>query len=246
MLNTHRQGFSPSTTISVVGESWEEIETGDWTSVGATDWTSGGTASLNGVTWTSENGARCSTFGPDGSTGIRWVQTSNSGIVANTCPAVYASLDDILNAAATDQIYVMFRISVGANAGVCGVTLRESGKYLFGGVIWVATFEVYALADSAEYTDSSQALGGTSDRVIGCLYGSGTLQVYNHGAWTGTWPTKPGGTQVGVIGEDASTAKAATLIDLTSNNLQIGFLGLRSGTNTDFTIHQHKILRRAA
>lgn len=226
---------------------WRTVDDGDWSAASATDLTGGGTVALGAITWTAENGGSCSTLGPDGSTGFRIVQTVNSGIVANTCPGVYAALPDILTAAPTDQLYVMIRVTAGASAGAVGVTLRRSGKYLFGGTLWVAAFEGYAVATASQFTDYSSALAGTTDQVIGLLYGSGTLQVYLHGAWTGAWPAGPlGATAVAHVGEEASSGKASNLIPIDHADTKLGIIGLRSGTNTDFTVLGHRVLRRAA
>ena len=232
---------------SLFSSGWRTVGEGGWSTAGAVDLTGGGTVSLGGVTWTAENGGRCSTLGPDGSTGLRIVQTTNSSIISNTCPGVYAGLPDILTAAPTDQLYMMIRVTAGASAGAVGVTLRRSGKYLFGGMLWVAAFEGYAVATATQYTDYSSALGGTTDQVIGLLYASGTLQVYLHGAWTGAWPVGPSGaTAVAHIGEEASSGKASNLIPIDNADTKIGIIGLRSGTNTNFTVIAHRVLRRAA
>lgn len=233
---------------SASGATWSVLQTVVWSAVTPTDLITTATVSAGGVTWTRENQGKCSTFETDGLTGLRIVQTSNSGIVAGTCPGLYVDLDDIASRAGTSELYLMFRITHSSNSGRGGVAIRNGSDYLFGGTQWVTSqFEVDAVAAADEFTDYSSALGGTSDRVIGVRFWSGAVQVYNHGAWSGAWPTAPGGTAAAHLGEEASAGKASNLIPIDSSSTEIGLITLRSGTpNPDVTFIAHRILYRTA
>ncbi|MCP4915445.1 MAG: hypothetical protein GY913_00850 [Proteobacteria bacterium] len=231
------------------GAEWGALVSIDWSTIGAADLTAGGTVAAGGLTWTAENGGKCSTLGPDGSTGLRFVQTSNSGIVAGTCPAIHTPLSAIPGAiAVNDELYVMLRFTLSANSGRVGVTLRNGTDYLFGGTVWVSVaHEVDALAAADEYTDYSSALGGTADRVLGFRYHGGRIAVHNHGAWSGSWPTGPAGAPVAVMGEEATNGKTATRIPLVGGATTLGIMTLRSTTpNVDDTVIGTRILRRTA
>jgi len=229
------------------GRLWDLLAAVDWTTVGTADLTGGGTIVAGGLTWTAEKGNKCSTFGPDGSTGLRFVQTS-SGTPPSSTTALHTPLSGVPGTIeTTDALLVQIRFTLGSNSGGIGAILRNGSYGVMGGTQWMTTQdEVYAYATATQQTDYSAALGGTSDRVLQLLYTAGALQVYNSGAWSGAWPTAPSGTMDAMQGESASSAKAATLVPLAGESTTLGLLSHRSANpSPDHTIIGTRLLRRS-
>lgn len=226
---------------------WEEAYTIDWSAQSSADLTGGGTVVSGGVTWTAENGGNAAVLGPDGSTGLVIEADTACTILGGTCPGLYAPMDDIVPSSDRHtEVLVLIRCTLTSDRGNVGGTLRKGSEYLFGGPRYVAVWEGYALAATNEFTDYSTALTARTDCVIGLHYRQGCITVEDHGAWSGSWPTGPGGTELGTIGENASTNKTATIFDFADLSTTVfGLLAFYStGATTDWTIHATRFLVR--
>jgi hypothetical protein len=233
------------------GATWETLREADFSTVAAADLTSGGTVDVGGVTWSTTNGFRCSTFGPDGSTGFRVVQNSTGVVSSATSPRVYAAMSSIGTVAAGEEVAVQLRWSAGATPGNfarltvtlygssavnsvnAGVNYQTSpGRWEFGSVVY-----------SSQYTDPGVAVSDSSDAVVEVLISAAGMRVFDRGSWSGAWPSVEGGTLKDAIGTVASAAR--TTVNPSVASAQLGFSTYRSSGTTDITVHGMRILRRA-
>lgn len=249
-LCTTRQGFPPTTIeAAATGLTWQTAWEIDWREQTATDFTSTSTLDVNGVTFTRENADKCSTFEVNAN-GLEFVQDTNSIIVSGTSPALMATLSDLVTLTIHESLYVMYRLSIQADSGIAGVFLRESSEYLNAANRWAGSqHELYGFAGTSDYTDYSAATG-SADVVVGALFTQGALRVFNHGTWSGSWPSSPeSGTEVAVQGEKGSSGKSSTIFDLSSGTLEIGRICYRStAPDPHYIFVQEKalVLREAA
>lgn len=233
------------------GATWETLREADFSTVAAADLTSGGTVDAGGVTWSTTNGVRCSTFGPDGSTGFRVVQNSTGVVSSATSPRVYAAMSSIGTVAAGEEVAVQLRWSAGATPGNfarlvvtlygssavnsvnAGVNYQISpGRWEFGSVVY-----------SDQYTDPGVAVSDSSDAVVEVLISAAGMRVFDRGSWSGAWPSVEGGTLRDAIGTVASAARSS--VDPGVASAELGFSTYRSSGTTDITVHGMRILRRA-
>ena len=76
------------------GAPWVLIAAVDLSAEDAADWTGDGDFLAGGITHTVSNGGKCSTLGPDGSTGLKFVQTTTGIYASGTSPTVSIDLSD--------------------------------------------------------------------------------------------------------------------------------------------------------
>lgn len=238
-------------TAAASGAAWVVASTLDWSAEPAVDLKAVGTlVDANGDTWTAANGAKASTLGTDGSTGLRIVASSNCSIASNNCPEVGIALSTLVPAVDDrDEVYVMMRVTytTASPNGRVGCELDTGGTNIFGGLNYLASpgqLEFGGVTITTQWTDPNIATATDTDLVLGVLYRSGFYEIYSHGAWGGSWPTEPG-TFIISDAEDAGSPKTATAITLTTAALRL--LCMRaSAPSPDLTFHGHRILHRVA
>ena len=248
LQGTRLQGVARA--VEKVGEEWTTLGTFDFTSVASADWRSSGSAVVEGVTFTAINGGKCaSTFGPDGSTGIRIIQTNNGNIGSNNAPGIETSLSDFGTFTDDDELCVDLRIS-GISAGDFGrlvVALRDT-TYISSGVMYRVSpspgqWETGSVVSGSQYTDFSDAVTDSSDFVIQVIFTASGSVIFDRGSWTGAFPADVGGTVVDAIGTFASTSRTNYKPRLSASTFRVAtYKSATSATNV--TIHALRIRRR--
>lgn len=250
LQGTRLQGIGRVTETVTVGEEWTTLGTYDFTAVGAADWRTSGGAVVEGVTFTAINGNKCaSTFGPDGSTGIRIVQTNNGTIASNNSPGIETSLSNFGTFTDDDELCVDLRIS-GISAGDFGrlVAVLLDTTYISSGVMYRSSpspgqWETGSVVSASQYTDFSNAVTDSSDFVIQVIYTASGAVIFDRGSWTGAFPTDVGGTVADAIGTFSSAARTNYKPRLSASTFRVAtYKSATSATNV--TIHALRIRRR--
>lgn len=245
LQGTRLQGVARA--VEKVGETQESLGTFDFTGVGAADWRGGGSAAVNGVTFTAINGNKCSsTFGPDGSTGIRIVQTQNGTIEAGNAPGIQTALSNFGTLENDDELCVDLRLT-GNSAGDFGrlVVALVDTDYVAAGVMYRSSpgqWEVGSISASTQYTDPSTALTDATDSVIQVVFTASGAVVFDRGSWTGSFPSDVGGTVVDAVGTEAGSGRTNFKPRLASATLRV--VSYRTAGTTDVTIHAIRVRRR--
>lgn len=229
------------------GEDWSTLGTFDFTGVGSADWRSSGSAVVGGVTFTAINGNKCaSTFGPDGSTGIRIVQTNSGTVAANNSPGIESALSNFGSFDDSDELCVDLRIS-GLGAGDFGriVAAIVDSAYISSGIMYrsaPAQWETGSVVSAAQYTDLSVAVADNTDAVFQIVFTAAGAVVFDRGSWSGAFPTDVGGTVADAIGTAAAAARSNYLPRLSAADLRI--VTYRSTGTTNATIHAIRVRKR--
>ena len=233
--------------VDEVGEQQESLGIYDFTGVTAADWRSSGNATVNGVTFTAINGNKCaSTFGPDGSTGIRITQTNTGTIEAGNAPGIQTALSNFGTLENDDELCVDLRLS-GIAAGDFGrlVVALVDTDYVAAGVMYRSSpgqWEVGSISASSQYTDPSIALTDSSDSVIQVVFTASGAVVFDRGSWSGSFPSDVGGTVVDAVGTEAGSGRTNFKPRLASATLRV--VSYRTAGGTNVTIHAIRVRRR--
>lgn len=245
LQGTRLQGVARA--VEKVGETQESLGTYDFTGVTAADWRSSGNATVNGVTFTAINGNKCaSTFGPDGSTGIRIIQTKVGTIEAGNAPGIQTALSNFGTLENDDELCVDLRLT-GNSAGDFGrlVVALVDTDYVAAGVMYRSSpgqWEVGSISASSQYTDPSIALTDSSDSVIQVVFTASGAVVFDRGSWTGSFPSGVGGTVVDAVGTEAGSGRTNFKPRLASATLRV--VSYRTSGSTNVTIHAIRVRRR--
>lgn len=230
------------------GTGWASVLEWDFAAQAAADLSGGGTVVVGDQTFTVENEGRAAVLQFNGVDGLEYEVDTACAILSGTCPGLYTPLSGMVTADRHSELYLAYRLTLPGARGIVGVTLRRGSEYLCGaarhdGVKWIG----YGLAGSAGYTNYNTALSGTTDVVIGLHIRQGSITIEDRGAWTGAYPTQPGGTEHGTIGEREVTNKSATQFNLAnpSDDIQVGLLAYyATGATTQATFHGACLLAR--
>jgi len=229
------------------GEDWSTLGTFDFSGVGAADWRSSGSAVVGGVTFSAINGSKCAaTFGPDGSTGIRIVQTKSGTIEAGNAPGMETALSNIGTVADGDELCLDLRIS-GTSAADFGrvVGALIDTDYVAAGVMYRSVpgqWEIGSISASSQYTDPSLAVSDSSDAVFQLVFTASGVTVFDRGSWSGSFPTDVGGTVADAVGTEAGSGRTTYKPRLSAATLRI--VTYRSTGSTDATIHGLRVRKR--
>ena len=233
--------------VQKVGETQESLGTFDFTGVASADWRSSGSATVNGVTFTAINGNKCaSTFGPDGSTGIRIIQTNTGTIEAGNAPGIQTALSNFGTLENDDELCVDLRLT-GAGAGDFGrlVVALVDTDYVAAGAMYRSSpgqWEIGSISAPTQYTDRSIALTDATDCVIQVLFTASGAVVFDRGSWTGSFPSDVGGTVKDAVGTEAGSGRTNFRPRLASATLRV--VSYRTAGGTNVTIHAIRVRRR--
>jgi hypothetical protein len=239
---------APGGAVAVQAE-WRVLRELDFSAASAVDLKTSSSMSLDGLTLSRTNPNKCTTFGTDGSTGLRMVQTGTGTVNANTSPRLGAALTSWGTVAEGAELLVQLRWSAIATPGDFGrlvVSLGTSANSMNAGPMYRSSpgqWEIGSVVSSGQYTDRSQALSGSADRVLEFIFTSAGVRSYDRGAWSGAWPSPAaGGTLLDAIGAPASAGRSTISPKL--NNAFLGVATYRTGGTTDITVHGLRALIR--
>lgn len=241
---------SPGSMVAVRAE-WRVLRELDFSSAAAVNLKTSSSVTVGGLTLNRQNPSKCSTFGTDGSTGLRFVQTSTGTVNAGTAPRVGAALTSWGTVAEGEELIAQLRWSAVATPGDFGrlvVSLGTGGNAINVGPVYRTSpgqWEIGSVVSSGQYTDRSVALSGSSDRVLEVIFTSAGARAYDRGAWSGAWPTPgSGGTLIDAIGAPASAGRSS--INPKLNNAYLGVATYRTSGTTDVTVHGLRALIRGS
>jgi len=238
---------APGSSVSVQAE-WRTLRTLDFASAAAVNLKTTSSITLDGLTLSRQNPSKCSTFGTDGSTGLVFVQTSAGTVNAGTSPRLGAALSSWGTLGDGEELAVQLRWSADATPGDFGrlvVSFGTSANAMNVGPVYRASpgqWEIGSVVSSSQYTDPSEALSGSSDRVVEVLITSAGARAYDRGAWAGSWPSPGGGTLIDAIGAPASGGRSA--INPKLSNGYLGIATYRTSGTTSVTVHGLRALIR--
>ena len=225
-------------------DTWTELHNIDFTGVPVEDWTaSGGTGSkaFGGVTLAWGNGTNCSTFGPDGSTGLRWLQNATGTVESGTSPYLQAALSNWGTWTDGQALLVQLHwsnVATTGNFSSFGSYIGLGADYVFvGGVYRSGVWRPSGICDPAQYTQTNTEVLTSSNGVIQMLYTAAGASIYDAGTWSGAFPTALVDSDlVEAIGTPSGTAK--TLLSPVLSSATMGIATYRSTSVTDLTIHR--------
>lgn len=248
LQGTRLQGVARFVQTVNVGEEWTTLGTYDFTGVAQADWRTGGSAVVEGITFTAINGNKCTTtFGPDGTTGIRIAQTQNGTVATASSPGIQTALSGFGTFTDDDELCVDLRVSGlgGGDFGRLVAVLLEGTAYISSGIMYRTSpgqWETGSVVAATQYTDFSNALTDATDCVIQVVYTASGAVIFDRGSWTGAFPTDVGGTVADAIGTAAAAPRTNYTPRLSASTLQV--VTYRSSGTTDVTIHALRVRRR--
>lgn len=238
---------APSTSIAVQAE-WRQLRLLDFEAASAVDLLTQSTITLDGLTLTRQNQAKCSTFGTDGSTGLVMVQTGSGNVRSGTSPRLGAALTSWGTLGDGEELCAQIRWSAGATPSDFArlvVSFGTSSNSINCGPVYRTSpgqWEIGSVVSNNQYTDPSQALSGSSDRVIEVIITSAGARCYDRGAWSGAFPQPGQGTLIDAIGAPASASRSS--VNPKISNAYLGLATYRASGTTSVTIHGMRVLVR--
>jgi len=233
------------------GAPWVTLATVDFTAASSDDWTGNGDFTVGGVTHTVTNGNKCSTLGPDGSTGVKWVQGTSGIYSTGGSPTVSVDLADFSSIADGGELLVDVHFTAdntpGNNARLCGALYASNSRHVACGPRYQSSpgrWEFGAFTAANKFTDHGVALADSTDAVMTFIYTTKGMRWWDRGSWTGSFPALPAANAMSdAAGVDISSGESAIIPKLTTAKFQLATI--RTSGSTQFTVHRYRIRYRS-
>lgn len=228
---------------------WTVLADLDFTTEGSADWTGNGSKSAAGITWTVTNGGKCSTLGPDGSTGIRMVQTTSGTLGAGTSPQFVASMASFGSVADGDVLLVEWEwsgIASGGDFARLVAVIDEGGDYIASGVMYRTSpgqWEMGSISGSSQWTDPSVAVADSTEALVQTLFSAAGVRSHDRGSYTGSYPDPTAASLSDAVGTPSASGRTDISPRLSDSTL--GFATFRTGGTTNITIHRMRVSKRS-
>ena len=233
------------------GAPWVVLATVDFSAASGADWTGNGDFTVDGVTHTVTNGGKCSTFGPDGSTGVKWVQGTSGIYSTGGSPTVSVDLADFSAIADGGEILVDVHYTAdntpGNNARLCGALYSSNTRHVACGPRYQSSpgrWEYGAFTSSSKYTDHGVALADSTNAVMTFIYTTKGMRWWDRGSWSGAFPSLPAASAMSdAAGVDISGGESVIVPKLTTAKFQLATI--RTSGSTQVTVHRYRIRYRS-
>ena len=221
------------------GPQWTTLATVDFSSAGAADWTGNGTFAVDGVDHDVTNGNKCSSLGPDGSTGLVWVQTSTGVYPTSSPPIVSVDLADFSAIEDGGEIAIDVRYTMGAapgnNARLSGALYSSNTRLAACGPRYQSSpgaWEYGAFTAGNKFSDYGTALATTTDAVMTFIFSTKGLRWWDRGAFGSGYPDAPGAADLDdAVGVDIGSGESSIIPAISSALFQLS-TQRNSGTTT--------------
>ncbi len=238
-------------TKARVGSTWRTLATVDFSAASSDDWTGNGDFTVDGVTHTVTGGGKCSTFGPDGSTGVKWVQGTSGIYSTGGSPTVSVDLADFSSIADGGEIMVDVHYTAdntpGNNARLVGALYASNTRHVACGPRYQSSpgqWEYGAFTASNKFTDYGIALADSTNAVMTFIYTTKGMRWWDRGSWSGSFPALPAASAMDdAAGVDISSGESVTIPKLTTAKFQLATI--RTSGSTQFTVHRYRIRYRS-
>ena len=232
------------------GAPWVLIAAVDLSAEDAADWTGNGDFLAGGITHTVSNGGKCSTLGPDGSTGLKFVQTTTGIYASGTSPTVSIDLSDFPQIEDGGELLIDVRYTAdntpGNNARLSGSIYAANNRLAACGPRYQSSpggWEFGAFTAGNKFSDYGIALTDSTDAVMTFAITSKGLRWWDRGAWLGAYPAPPAPADMDdAIGVDIGSGESAINPRLSAAKFELSTI--RTSSQTQFTVHGYRIQYR--